>query len=100
MTLFSDDFNFVAIATDKMENGEALMTELAKGRQGGLPWIVILNGEGEEIISSVGPEGNVGCPATASEIEHFVTMIRTSSDASDANLKQIGDNLSEFHKKK
>lgn len=76
-----------------MEGGEAVMDKLRKDRQGGLPWMVILDGDGNELISSVGPKGNVGCPAEPHEIDHFVDMIKQSTDASEEELTEIRDAL-------
>ena len=74
-----------------MENGEDVLKELKKERPGGLPWMVILDGEGTELITSVGPEGNVGCPVEPHEIAHFIDMIKQTSDASDEHLSTLND---------
>lgn len=76
-----------------MEGGEDVLNRLKQDRSGGLPWMVILNGDGEEITCSVGPQGNVGFPVEPFEIEHFVDMIKTSSDASAEQLAAISDAL-------
>ena len=89
--MFADDFHFVTITTDQMENGEDVWNELKNDRSGGLPWMVILDGDGEELVSSVGPEGNVGCPVEPHEIEHFINMIKQSSDADEKKLTAISD---------
>ena len=72
-----------------MKDGQEVLEELKKERSGGLPWMTILDGEGQEIISSVGPEGNIGCPVEPFEIDHFIEMIKTSSDSSDEQLATI-----------
>ena len=72
-----------------MKDGQEVLQELKKERSGGLPWFTILDGEGQEIISSVGPEGNIGCPVEPFEIDHFIEMIKTASDSSDEQLKEI-----------
>ena len=82
-----------------MEGGEDVFTELKKDRSGGLPWMVILDGNGKEIVTSVGPEGNVGCPVEPFEIEHFVDMIKQSSNASEEQLIAITDALLAYAKK-
>jgi hypothetical protein len=97
--LFADDYHFVAIATDKMEGGETLLGELKKDRDGGLPWMVILDGDGNELVTSVGPQGNVGCPVEPHEIEYFVEMIKQSSDASEDELIAISDAMKANAKK-
>lgn len=74
-----------------MENGDKVLEELKGDRDGGMPWMVILDGEGNELITSNGPDGNVGCPVEPNEIKHFVDMIRKSSDATDEHLQKITD---------
>ena len=54
-----------------------------------MPWMVILDGDGKEMITSVGPEGNVGCPVQPAEIDHFVTMIQSSSSSDEQRLEKI-----------
>lgn len=74
-----------------MDNGDKVLEELKGDRDGGMPWMVILDGEGNELITSTGPDGNVGCPVEPNEIKHFVDMIRKSSDATDEQLQKITD---------
>ncbi len=86
----------VKIDTEKMTNGNDVFDELKKERSGGMPWMVILNGDGNEIISSVGPKGNIGCPVEPFEIEHFIDMIRQSSEASQEQLVEISDAMTKY----
>ncbi len=72
-----------------MEGGKDVFNELKDERSGGLPWMVILDGDGKELISSVGPDGNVGCPVDPNEIAHFVEMIKQTSAASEEQLSAI-----------
>ena len=77
-----------------MEGGEDVMNELKKERQGGLPWMVILNADGNELVTSNDGEGNnVGCPALPHEVKHFVDMIKQSSEATEEELSAINDAL-------
>lgn len=90
--LFSKNYEFIAIATDKMQGGDELMDELKKDRNGGMPWMVILDGDGQELTTSNDAEGNnIGCPVKPFEIEHFVAMIKKSSDTSEKDLAAISD---------
>ena len=82
-----------------MEGGQDVLTELKNDRSGGLPWMTILDGEGQEIISSVGPDGNIGFPVEPFEIEYFVEMIKTASDASEEQLAAISEAMAENAKK-
>ena len=82
-----------------MEGGEDVFSELKKDRSGGMPWMVILDGDGKELITSVGPDGNIGCPVKPFEIEHFVDMIKQTSDASEEQLAAISDAMKANAKK-
>ena len=82
-----------------MEAGDTVYAELKKDRDGGMPWMVILDGSGKELVTSVGPQGNVGCPVEPFEIEHFVEMIKQTSDANEEQLKAISDALTANSKK-
>ena len=72
-----------------MKDGREVLKELKQERSGGIPWMTILDGEGQEIISSVGPNGNIGCPVEPPEIDHFIEMIKTASNSSDEQLTAI-----------
>ena len=83
-----------------MEGGVDVIKSLRKDRQGGDPWIVILDGDGNELISSNDPDGNnIGCPAKPHEIAHFVEMIKQSSDASEQELAAINEAVQASSKK-
>ena len=60
-----------------------------------MPWMVILDGDGKELITSVGPEGNVGCPVQPAEVDYFVTMIESSSSSNEQRLEEIRKALTE-----
>jgi len=84
-----------------MANGDAVSEKLRGDRTGGIPWIVILDGEGTELVSSDGPNGNVGCPITTDERAYFVTMVeQTIQHAPAARSAEIGEALDRFAKEK
>lgn len=85
----------IAIATDKMEGGQLMFDKMKKERSGGMPWMVILDSNGKELITSIGPKGNVGCPVQPDEIDYFVSMIESSSASSEQRLKKIREALTE-----
>ena len=87
--LFDANYVVLKIDTANMEMGSAVADGLRNGRTGGIPWIVILDGDGNELISSDGPNGNIGCPIQRHEIEHFLTMIQKSSDISTEKLDKL-----------
>ena len=73
------DYVIIEIDTALMENGKQVADRLRKSRRGGIPWMVILDATGKELITSDGPKGNVGCPVQPHEIEWFLTMLRNTA---------------------
>ncbi len=77
---FAKDYVVVMIDTERMTDGAELAKELRKGERGAIPWIVILDGDGEPKITSDGPKGNIGCPAQPHEIDYFLAMVDATRD--------------------
>ena len=75
---FAKDYEVVMIDTDRMTGGAELADELRKGKRGGIPWMIILDGDGHPKATSDGPKGNIGCPVKPHEIDHFLQMIKTA----------------------
>lgn len=75
----SRDYVTVKIDTDRMKHGKALAARLRRDRQGGIPWMVILDEKGKELITSDGPKGNVGCPIRPEERAFFIEMLEKTS---------------------
>ncbi|MEM7205601.1 MAG: hypothetical protein AAF628_35425 [Planctomycetota bacterium] len=76
-TRFAKDYVVVMLDVERMTDGAALAEELRQG-DGGIPWLVILDGDGKAKVTSDGPDGNVGCPAQPAEIDYFMTMLDTT----------------------
>ena len=52
--------------------------------------MVILDADGNELVSSFGPAGNIGCPINPSEINYFLDMIeQTRIKISDDRVAEI-----------
>ena len=80
-----------------MKHGAEVGKRLRKSRSGGIPWMVILDADGKELISSDGPEGNCGYPYQPHEIAHFVKMIRsTANDIDDKEIQKLKDALDQY----
>lgn len=91
----------VMIDVDRDTHGKELNERLKGQRSGGLPWMVIVDGDGKEIISSNGPPdgGNIGAPVTEAECAHFKTMLeRSRKHVSDGDLQLLLQEL-ELHAK-
>ena len=79
--------------------GAELASRLRGDRQGGIPWIVITDATGQELVTSDGPGGNVGCPVTEEERAWFLQMIdRTRQHMSEARRAGLEKALTQFAK--
>ena len=73
--VLAQDFVTLKIDTDRMTGGNAILKQYSATQQG-IPWFVFLDGDGKAIIDSTDPnKGNVGFPATDSEIAWFKVML-------------------------
>jgi len=67
-----------------------------KERLDGDPWMVILDADDHELISSDGPNGNIGYPSRPEEIGYFLTMIeRTKRRMSAQQIDSVKQALEE-----
>ncbi len=70
-----------------MPGGAELADELRAGEKGGMPWFAIFSADGTRQVTSVGPDGNVGCPVTEPEAAWFFEMLaRTRKQLTDEDL--------------
>ncbi|MCB9878061.1 MAG: hypothetical protein H6835_10710 [Planctomycetes bacterium] len=95
------------IDVDRDTNGKQVNERLQKGRKGGLPWMVILDADGEELVTSnaelEGHEGaNIGGPRADWEQAWFVEMLRRSKGAkvTEAELEVVAADLAEYSQPK
>ena len=83
-----------------MNKGKEVAAKLRKGKSGGIPWMVIQDKKGKELITSDGPDGNVGCPVQPKERKWFTHLIqKTKKRMTDKDLSQIEQSLDAFAKK-
>jgi len=60
---------------------------------------VITDSAGAALVTSDGPEGNIGCPLTESEIAWFVQMIRkTARNLGESEVEKIENALKSYAK--
>ncbi len=78
-SILSKAFVDLKVDTDRMPGGEALLKAHSKGENGGVPWSEVLDCNGNALVNSNGPQGNIGYPAAAEEIAWFVEMLRKSN---------------------
>ena len=100
--LFAKGWVDVMIDVDRDTHGKAMNERLKGKRSGGLPWMVILDGDGKEIVSSnAEPEGgNIGGPRSEEECAWFIEMLgRSRGDkVSDQQLSVIREDLEAYAK--
>ncbi|MBM4061159.1 MAG: hypothetical protein FJ265_08700 [Planctomycetes bacterium] len=89
--LLEKDYVLLSLDSKKHKDGAAVIGKLRAGHQGvGIPWMVVLDGDGRELASGDGPKGNIGCPARTDEIAWFRGMLaKTRSRLQDAELDAI-----------
>ena len=93
------DYLNLKIDTDRHLNGEAVAKALRGDRSGGIPWSVITDAKGAELVASDGPGGNIGCPVTEAERAHFMDMVRrTRVRITDEQLVTLEAELAAFAK--
>jgi len=93
--VFTKDFVELKIDVDRMTGGKELGDKLQRNRAGGLPWLVILDQNGKELISSNEEAGrNIGSPAADWEVAHFMKMMReTRQHMSDEDIAGLETDL-------
>ena len=94
--LLAKDFVDLKIDTDRMTGGkEMLAAERSKAgaKDGGIPWIAFLDGDGNQLTTSDAPAGNIGFPSKDEEIAWFATMLQKArvnlKDADIDTLKSL-----------
>lgn len=85
------------IDTERHLHGAEVASELRGERGGGIPWMLITDSSGAELVTSDGPQGNVGCPVMPHETEWFLSMLgRTRQHLTDEEFAALGVYLEEF----
>lgn len=96
--LMSRDYVDVKVDTIRMSHGKEVASRYQPSKDfPGAPWIVILDPSGKPLATSIAPEGNIGYPYQPSEIDHFVSMLRsTRQKLTDADLEKIHADLTAY----
>ena len=91
------DWVEVKIDVDRHANGKAVAERLRQGRGNGIPWMVITDADGNELVTSDGPQGNVGCPVLEHEVAWFMEMLaKTAQHVGEEGLAAIRDELEAY----
>lgn len=88
------DYLDLKIDLDRMTGAKAIQKRFRPDESGGIPWIAILDAKGQVLVTSDGPQGNIGHPARPEEIAHFLEMLKkTARKLEPAQIEQIGQAL-------
>ena len=89
--LLAKDFVLQAIDTSCQVNADKVIAKIRDDAgRGGIPWMVVLDGDGKRLVTSDGPKGNIGCPIQPHEISWFRSMLaKTRKSLSDADLDAV-----------
>jgi thiol-disulfide isomerase/thioredoxin len=74
--LVGRDFVVVKIDQDRMTGAKEVFERYNANGKGGIPWFVFLDEAGKVVVTSDGPKGNIGFPASDDEIDYFTTMLQ------------------------
>lgn len=97
--VLATEFVSLKLEADRMVGGKEILKRY-QTNEGGIPWFVFLDGDGNAIVTSDGPKGNVGFPAAPHEIAHFRAMLeRTKRKLSDADIGALVASLEEANRK-
>jgi hypothetical protein len=84
--LIAKDYVVVKL-DDRFVNGPQTIKRV-RTEAGGIPWTVILDASGKQLITSTAKSGNIGFPSTPEGIEHFAKML--SATAQRLTKEEIG----------
>lgn len=92
--IISQDYIHVKIDQDRMVGGKEFAAKIREGKPGGIPWFVFLDADGKALITSDGPDGNIGFPVQDNEIAHWLNMFKqTAKKIKPAELETMKQEL-------
>ena len=96
--VIAQDYILVKINIERMAGAKAFDSRIRQ-EGGGIPWYAIFDTKGKLLISSVGLQGNIGCPVKPGEIAHFIHMIsETAQNITSEQLLAIEKGLNQKQK--
>jgi len=94
--LIGRDFVDLKIDMERMTHAKEVAARFCEKDAPGMPWLAVLDAEGKVVVTSDGPDGNIGCPVAPGEISHFMEMLRKGAKKLSAgDLQKIEDLLKE-----
>ncbi len=77
--IIDQDFIVLKMFRERYANGGQVMDKVRKDNSGGIPWVAILDAQGNVLASSNDAEGkNIGFPYETAGIEHFLKMLSST----------------------
>ena len=73
--LLEKDFVFVKVMRGLDKNAEAVTPLLPGAQSSGIPYYAIVEPDGTVLITSKGPQGNIGMPSEPEGIRHLRKML-------------------------
>jgi hypothetical protein len=87
--LISKDYVYITI-DERFRNGSNVIRRFRKADERGIPWMVVLDAGGGPLITSDGPEGNIGYPSDPDGAKYFEQMLRTTTiRLGDADIQSL-----------
>ncbi len=84
------EFIDVNLDLDRMMGAREILKRYNPDASGGIPWFVFLDARGTALVTSAGPNGNIGYPATPEAIEHFIAMLKKAARKLDrAQIERV-----------
>jgi thioredoxin-related protein len=77
--IIGQEFVNMKVDLSRMDGADELLARYNADKSGGIPWFVFTDAKGKAIVTSDGPEGNIGYPYTSKEIGHFIAMLRKAA---------------------
>ena len=78
-----------------MQRAKEVAGRLRDDQSAGIPWMSILDGDGKKLVTSDGPQGNIGYPAKPEEIAYFVEMLKNAGRPDAGKIAEIKKALEE-----
>jgi thioredoxin-related protein len=77
--IFGRDFVDIKLDLARMTGADEVLERYNRSKSGGVPWFVFLDARGTALVSSDGPDGNIGYPFKPEEIAHFTAMLKKAA---------------------
>ncbi|WP_165064170.1 thioredoxin family protein [Paludisphaera rhizosphaerae] len=90
---FADDFVLVKVDVDRMTRGQDVMKKYRPEATSGIPWFVVLDGQGKAHGTADASFGNIGYPFEPKEIDAFVKLMESQGTLDRGQLETLRKNL-------